>query len=195
MDMSLLARWRVRLGYPVAAIFFWLARPTAESIAAGAVVSAVGLLIRAAAAGYLRKHEGLATSGPYAHTRNPLYFGSFFLAAGLLIAGHSWLAAVVVAGFFLAFYPGVMKREEGELREHYGQEYKEYAKRVPLFWPSLRGYIPPPPERNQRGDGRSGIQPGFSCALYMRNREYQASVGFLAVMALLWIVIRLRTPL
>jgi hypothetical protein len=195
MDMSFLARWRVRLGYPVAAVFFWLARPTAESIAAGAIVGAVGLLIRAAAAGHLRKHQGLATSGPYASTRNPLYFGSFFLAAGLLIAGHSWLAAVVVAGFFLAFYPGVMKREEGELRQHYGDEYEEYAARVPLFWPSLRGYMPPTPARNQRRDERSGIQRGFCRALYMRNREYQALVGFLAVMALLWIVTRLRTPL
>jgi protein-S-isoprenylcysteine O-methyltransferase Ste14 len=190
MDMSFLARWRVRLGYPVATIFFFLARPMAASIAAGAAIGALGLLIRGTAAGHLRKHEGLATSGPYAHSRNPLYFGSFFLAAGLLIAGHSWAAAILVAAFFLAFYPGVMKREEGELREHYGQDYEEYAARVPLFWPALRGYHP-------RGDGAEndagGMGQRFSWALYRRNREYQALLGFLVVMALLGIVMRLRS--
>jgi protein-S-isoprenylcysteine O-methyltransferase Ste14 len=190
MDMSLLARWRVRLGYPVAAIFFWLARPTARTITTGAIVGVVGLLIRAAAAVHLRKHKGLATSGPYAHSRNPLYFGSFFLAAGLLIAGHSWLAAILVTGFFLAFYPGVMKREEEELRRHYGKEYEEYAARVPLFWPALRGYNPRNPDYN--GD-QSGIQRRFSRMLYVRNREYQALIGFVAVMALLWIITRLRS--
>jgi len=191
VDISFLMRWRVRLGYPVAAVFFFLARPTARSIAAGAIVGVVGLLIRAAAAGHLRKHEGLATSGPYSHTRNPLYLGSFFLAAGLLIAGHSWLAAILVAAFFLAFYPGVMKREEGELREHYGAGYEEYAARVPLFWPALRGY------RSQAADAETqtsarGMRRGFSWALYRRNREYQALVGFFAVMVLLGIIMRLR---
>jgi hypothetical protein len=185
VDLSFLMRWRVRLGYPVAAVFFVLARPTAKSIMMGAAVGVVGLLIRGAAAGHLRKHEGLATSGPYAHTRNPLYFGSAFLAAGLLIAGHSWLAAILVAAFFLTFYPGVMKREEGELREHYGGEYEGYAARVPLFWPALSGY-------RSRDDESSGAHGGFSLAQYRRNREYQALIGFLAVMALLWIITRLR---
>jgi hypothetical protein len=191
VDISFLARWRVRLGYPVAALFFFLARPTPKSIAAGAVMGVVGLVIRAAAAGHLRKHEGLAVTGPYAHTRNPLYLGSFFLAAGLLVGGHSWLAAIVVAGFFLAFYPGVMKREEGELREHYGTEYVEYAARVPLFWPALRGYSSQAPGAESQTGARNA-RGGFSWALYRRNREYQALAGFLAVMALLGIVMRLR---
>lgn len=186
MDLSFLTRWRVRLGYPVAAIFFALARPTVRSIVMGVAVGVVGLLIRGSAAGHLRKHQGLATSGPYAHSRNPLYFGSAFLAAGLLIAGHSWVAAILVAAFFLAFYPGVMKREEGELREHYGEEYEKYAASVPLFWPALRGY-------RSQDDARGRARNGFSLAQYRRNREHQALIGFLAVVALLWILTRLRS--
>jgi protein-S-isoprenylcysteine O-methyltransferase Ste14 len=181
MDLSFLARWRVRLGYPVAAVFFWLACPTPRSIAIGAAVGAIGLFIRSVAAGHLRKHEGLAISGPYAYTRNPLYLGSAFLAAGLLVGGRSWWAAILVVAFFLAFYPGVMKREKAELLQHYGEEYEEYAANVPLFWPSLRRY------------SHEGSERRFSPGLYRRNREYQAFLGFLGVMALLWIVMRLRS--
>ena len=77
-------RWRVRIGYPVALAYLIFARPMMRSLVAGAFVGVVGLAMRAWAAGYLRKHEALATSGPYAFTRNPLYFGSVILAAGFI---------------------------------------------------------------------------------------------------------------
>ncbi len=172
------SRWRVRAGYPLAAIYFWLAAPTRISLVAGALVAAGGLVVRGAAAGHLRKHEALATSGPYAWTRNPLYFGSALLAAGFAIAGHSWPAAALLAGYFLLFYPAVMRREEEELRAHYGRAFEEYAARVPLFWPRIL---------------RAATNPArFSWAQYRRNREYQALLGFLASLLLLWMRMRWR---
>jgi protein-S-isoprenylcysteine O-methyltransferase Ste14 len=66
-------RIRVPLGFAFAVLYFWLARPTWRFIAIGAVVILPGLLIRALASGHVRKNEALATSGPYAYTRNPLY--------------------------------------------------------------------------------------------------------------------------
>lgn len=140
-------RWRVRIGYPVALAYLLLARPTPRSLAIGALVGALGIAIRAWAAGYLRKHEALAVSGPYAFTRNPLYFGSVILAAGFVVAGDSLWAAIIVAAYLALFYPAVMKREESELRAHYGDAFIDYAARVPLFWPRLR---PAPPPRAPR---------------------------------------------
>jgi protein-S-isoprenylcysteine O-methyltransferase Ste14 len=168
-----LARWRVRLGYPVALVYWWLAHPRPATIAGGVGIALVGLLVRGAAAGHLRKRAALATTGPYAWTRNPLYLGSALLAAGLLIAGSTWMGAVAVAVYFFAFYPAVMRREEAELRAQYGAAYEVYAARVPLFWPRrpLQGAPSPP----------------FSWELYRDNREYQAALGFLAVLALLWV--------
>jgi len=166
-----LAKWRVRAGYPVAILYFWLAHPRPGSLAEGASVALVGLAIRGLAAGHLRKHEGLATTGPYAWTRNPLYFGSALLAAGLAIASGAWAAAAVVAAFFLAFYPATLRSEESELAREYGEAFREYAARVPLFWP-----------RRPRG-GAPGAK--FSWALYRRNREYNAAVGMAVVVALL----------
>jgi protein-S-isoprenylcysteine O-methyltransferase Ste14 len=170
-------RFRVRLGYPVALVFLAFARPLQNSILIGAVIAMLGLCVRAAAAGYLRKHEQLAIAGPYAHTRNPLYFGSALIAAGFLVAGRfwveeGWIAAVVVAAYFGYFYRAVMKREEGELRARYGPVFDEYAARVPLFLPRLRS--------------RTEASDGFSWTQYCRNREYQAALGVLGGMGALW---------
>jgi len=161
-------RWRVRIGYPVALIYLVLARPTPLLLAIGAVVGAAGLAIRAWAAGHLRKHQALATTGPYAYTRNPLYFGSVILAAGFMVAGGSLWSGIVVAAYIAAFYPAVMKREESELRAHYGEKFSEYASTVPLFWPARK------PARCDAGC--AGAK--FCGELYRRNREYEAAIGF-----------------
>lgn len=166
-------RWRVRVGYPVALVYLALARPTLWSLGIGGFIGAIGLVIRAWAAGHLRKHQALATGGPYAFTRNPLYLGSVILAAGFIVAGKSIWAAIVVAGYLGLFYPAVMRREEAELQRHYGDDFSNYAARVPLFWPSVRLPEAKPRER-------------FSGRLYRRNREYQAAIGFLVGLLALW---------
>jgi protein-S-isoprenylcysteine O-methyltransferase Ste14 len=166
-----LARWRVRAGYPAVLLYFWLAHPRPAWLAVGAIVAVAGLAIRALAAGHLRKHEGLATAGPYAWTRNPLYFGSMWMAAGLAVASHSWLAGGVVVAYFLAFYPATMRSEEAELAREYGDAFRDYASRVPLFWPR-----PPRVARPARK---------FSVALYRRNHEYNAALGTAVVLLLL----------
>ena len=169
-------RWRVRAGYPVALAFLLLAKPRQTSLLAGAAVGICGLAIRAWAAGYLRKHEALATQGPYALTRNPLYLGSAILAAGVTIAGNSIWAATLVATYILVFYPAVMRREEAELRGHYGQEFGAYAARVPLFWPRIRN-----------SQWQKGPHAHFLVRLYSQNREYQAAIGFVLGLLVLWV--------
>ena len=176
-------RYRVRLGYPVALIYVCFVRPSEQTILIGALIALFGLGIRAAAAGHLRKHQQLATSGPYAFTRNPLYFGSALIAAGFLVAGRcwvgwGWIAMVVVAAYFAFFYSAVMKREEGELRTAYGAAFEEYAARVPLFLPRLSG------KASEAGE--------FSWGQYWRNREYQAALGFVAGIAALCVIMLLQ---
>jgi protein-S-isoprenylcysteine O-methyltransferase Ste14 len=169
---AFLARWRVRLGYPLAPLYLWLALPTVKSLLWGMVLALLGLLLRAAAAGHLHKQEELTVSGPYAWTRNPLYFGSFLLVVGFAVASHSWFAAGLIVGYYAIFYPAVMRREELELRRKHGQAFEEYAARVPLFFP-----------RAPRRAG--GGQQNFSWHQYGRNREYQAALGFMVGVMLL----------
>ena len=174
---ELWTRWRVRLGYPVALVCFLLARPAPARLAAGACIAAAGLVLRGAAAGHLRKHKQLATAGPYASTRNPLYLGSALLGAGFLVASGSWIAAAILIVYFVLFYGAVMRREEQELRARYGAAFDDYAARVPLFWP-WRG---PQRTRGETGDTQ------FSWSLYWRNREYEAALGWLVGVGLLWL--------
>src|ERR1700732_453368 len=93
----LLARWRVRLSYPHAILVLWVSRPIPRSLSCGAILGAIGLLIRARAAGYLHKQQILTMTGPYAYTRNPLYLGSAILALGIAVAANSWIATVFAA--------------------------------------------------------------------------------------------------
>src|ERR1700749_3941355 len=91
-------RVRVPLGFIFTLLYFWLARPTWRSILLGLIGIVPGLLVRALASGHVRKNESLATSGPYAYTRNPLYLGSLLIGIGFAVASQSWSvgAALVV---------------------------------------------------------------------------------------------------
>jgi len=175
------ARWRVRAGYVVAAMYWLLAAPTLWSILTGAVFAAFGLVVRGFASGHLRKDETLATTGPYGATRNPLYFGSAFLAAGFVVAGHSWTAGAIVAVYFATFYYAVMRSEERDVRERFGAAFDEYARHVPLFVPRFS---------RARSEGQEGSR--FSWLQYRRNREYQALLGTIAGLAAIWLRMWLR---
>jgi protein-S-isoprenylcysteine O-methyltransferase Ste14 len=176
------ARWRVRLSYPLAAVVLWFARPSPKSIVAGAVVGAIGLWIRARAAGHLHKQEVLTTAGPYAYTRNPLYLGSFILAIGAAIAAHSWPSALILFCYFALFYSFVMRREERELYQHHGDAFREYARAVPLFLP-----------RMSPAKLSSSTAALFSFAQYKNNSEYRAAIGFLLLLLVFVVIWRLRS--
>jgi hypothetical protein len=160
------------------------ADPIPVSILIGALVGLLGLMIRALAAGHLRKQELLTVSGPYAYTRNPLYFGSAILAAGVAIATHSWISSVLLCGYFTLFYSVVMRREEGELRQHFGSAFEEYARAVPLFFPRLF------PAKFAQGNSGS-----FSFAQYKKNHEWQATAGFVLLLVVLVFLWRIRAPM
>jgi protein-S-isoprenylcysteine O-methyltransferase Ste14 len=102
----------------------------------GAALVVLGLAIRAVASGHVQKNEQLATTGPYAYTRNPLYLGSLILAVGFAISARNWLIGAGLILFFLAIYLPVIHGEEVFLGEHFPQ-FAEYARRVPRLLPRL----------------------------------------------------------
>lgn len=166
---DLVQRLRVTAGFVLVAAFAWLSHPNAHSLAFGLPVSMAGLLLRAWAAGHLEKNAQLADSGPYAYVRNPLYVGTLIVAAGLAIASRRWVLAVLFGAVFALVYLPAVELEEQHLRALF-PGFASYAQRVPAFWPSFR--------RTQAGQR-------FRFKLYVRNREYQALLGFLAGAAFL----------
>ena len=175
------ARWRVRLSYPCAILVLWFARPTPRSIFWGALIGLLGLFIRARAAGHLHKQEVLTVTGPYAYTRNPLYFGSAVLTLAAAVAVRSWISTVILCLYFALFYSIVMRREEAELRLQHAAAFDEYARAVPLFFPRLTPAT------------LSFAAPGsFSLAQYKKNHEHQAAIGFVLLLAVLMLIGWLR---
>lgn len=168
------ARLRVPSGFLIVAVFAWLSHPTVGSLWAGVPIALCGLALRAWAAGCLAKNRELATGGPYAYTRNPLYIGTLLVAAGLVVASRNvWLGILFAAVFLLVYLP-VIQLEEQHLRKLF-PEYAAYAEQVPALFPRARRF----PSKNP--------QP-FRIALYLTNQEYQAGVGLAAGMLfLLWI--------
>jgi protein-S-isoprenylcysteine O-methyltransferase Ste14 len=171
---SLLQRIRVPLGFLFGAAFLWLAPHYASprTIAIGGTVALIGTVIRAWATGHIVKNATLTTTGPYAYTRNPLYVGSFLLAVGFALATH-WIAVLLVCAFWFVVYRPTIARERDYLRGQYGAAYTVFEANVPAFLPRLTAWHGPD------GSNRSG---GFSLALYLRHNEWQAGLGFLAVL-------------
>lgn len=167
---DMVARLRVPSGFLIVAVFAWFSNPTRASLLVGAPISVLGLALRAWAAGCLAKDRELATGGPYAFTRNPLYIGTLLVAAGLVLAARSILLGALFAAVFALVYLPVIQNEEQHLRRLF-PEYAAYAARVPALWPRLTPAVRSP-------------NP-FRMALYLKNQEFQAGVGFAAGMLLL----------
>jgi protein-S-isoprenylcysteine O-methyltransferase Ste14 len=166
------SRLRVAAGYLAFVIVVAVARPTPFSLSCALPFALLGEAIRVWASGHIEKTRTLATGGPYAHTRNPLYVGSLLLAlAAGAAAGSPWGIAVLGA-YLLAFYPFVVREEAAFLRARFPVEYAEWEKAVPLFLPRLR----PAGPRGSR----------FSWARVRGNREWRTALALPVVLALLW---------
>ena len=169
-------RIRVPSGFVLAPLLVIAAKPTPRSLIIGAAVAFIGLMIRAWSSGYLKKNMELTTSGPYAHTRNPLYLGTFILGTGIAISsGAIWFVALFMALYLLIYVP-VMFAEAETLRELFPAEYNQYSLSVPLFVPRLTAY-----GAAQKGSGARR----FALSQYAKHREYRAALGLVAVYALL----------
>lgn len=169
-------RLRLPLGFVLGIAYVVFARPTQQSLLIGGIVALLGVLVRAWAAGHISKNKVLATSGPYAHTRNPLYFGSFLISAGFAIAAH-WLVLIFVGVFFLLIYYPTMKKEITAISGFFPDSYPKYAENVPLFLPRLTPW---------RGDSNSSKK--FDPKLYMRHGEWKAALTY--VLAMVWLAFR-----
>ncbi|MEO6444765.1 MAG: methyltransferase [Gemmatimonadaceae bacterium] len=180
MSYSLVAkRLRLPLGFLFAALYLAFARPTPEGLLLGGTVAFAGLLIRAWASGHIMKNDRLATTGPYGHTRNPLYLGSFLISCGFALAAH-WLLLAVVAVFFALIYAPTMAREKANILGRFPDTYPDFERNVPAFFPRFTPWQSA--ERVERG--------AFSPALYVKHGEWKAALGYVGAMT--WLILRLR---
>jgi protein-S-isoprenylcysteine O-methyltransferase Ste14 len=169
----MISRLRVPAGYVLGVLVLALARPSARSLLLAVPLVAAGEALRVWASGHLEKTRTLATGGPYAHTRNPLYLGSALLAVGVAVVSASTPVVLAVIAYFLAFYPAVIREEAAFLRERFGSAYEAWAASVPLFWPRLS----PGGPRASR----------FEWARVGANREWRTAAALPLVALLLYV--------
>src|SRR5262249_2088768 len=100
--------------------------------------------------------------------------GSAFLTLGAAVAMRSWISAALLLSYFAVFYFAVMRREEHELRQRHGPSFDAYAHAVPLFFPRLTA-------------PKDTAAAAFSFAQSRKNREWRAALGFLLLLAVLFL--------
>jgi protein-S-isoprenylcysteine O-methyltransferase Ste14 len=194
-QLDWIARWqrvarriRVPLGFLTALLYIFEMHRCAPHLAAVAWSLALvlpGLALRAYASGYVKKNRELTVTGPYAHTRNPLYLGSMLIAAGFALALLSWPVALVLALGFVVIYVPVIASEERFLRATF-PEFGGYCQQVPRLIPRLT------PPRHLGNESTPGAGTGsFALSLYLQHREYNAGIGVL----LLYLSLLLLRPL
>ena len=172
-------RIRVPLGFVFAAVFLYLARPTWWTMLGSLALVLPGLWLRAYAAGYVRKNSELTVTGPYAYTRNPLYLGSMSIAVGFAAASGRWAIPVVLAALFLAIYLPTIFSEEAFLRSEF-PDFDAYAAEVPRLLPRLT-----PARLGGAAASVATTAASFSRERYLHHREYNASMGAVAIYAAL----------
>ncbi len=159
------------IGFLFITLFFLMSAPTYTSFLIGIIVAALGESIRVWAAGYIHKRSILTTAGPYAHTRNPLYFGSFLIGCGLSIVSNNVYLFSVFLWAYATIYTKTMEREEDFLLKEFGKDFEGYKYSVPLFFPQIssRGI---PNEHQLRFSWKHSLS-------FSKNSEIEGVLGFI----------------
>lgn len=117
--------------------FAWVAQPIAWLFWAGAVLFAVGTVVRLWASGVIAKNKQLATSGPYLYVRHPLYVGNILILFGFVAASSIYWTAAVTLVFLLFYYPPAIEYEERKLSRIFGADWDDYVRGTKALLPTF----------------------------------------------------------
>ncbi|HUJ29260.1 MAG TPA: isoprenylcysteine carboxylmethyltransferase family protein [Myxococcales bacterium] len=206
-----LFRWRSFTPVPLLLLalpLLWLGRGPAPAawLACGIALCVLGQALRAWVLGQVPDGTSgqnekliavsLNVSGPYAHTRNPLYLGNLLITLGLCAVAHSWALLLAIAVLFGVQYRAIIAAEEEFLRSRFGAEFDAYCARVPRFWPRLRAAGAPRPYDWRRAlkKEHNPCAAWVAIALALLLRDHPAAprpyVIGLAITALSWLAVK-----
>jgi protein-S-isoprenylcysteine O-methyltransferase Ste14 len=102
--------------------------------------------------------DQLVADGPYRHLRNPLYLGTIIISIGFgLVASRAGFVVLVVGN--ILFNYRLILREETNLLQSQGENYRRYLGAVPRLIPSLT-------PRVSAGGGAPDWRDGFTGELF-----------------------------
>jgi protein-S-isoprenylcysteine O-methyltransferase Ste14 len=174
---------RTGLGLTAVGIGLVTARPPGPlAFGIAALLGLTGAIIRFWSAGIIAKNEELATGGPYAYVRNPLYLGSLLIAvAFLLLNGNPWFAVpAAVAAVFI--YLRTVQAEEEFLAGRFGAAFATYRATVPAILP-WKGRCEVP------GSGTT-----YALEQSLKNREYNGFLGTVGMLIAFYVYMHWVDP-
>jgi len=126
---------RQAIGILLIAVFGYWCAPVESLYWPGAAIAVVGILFRLYASGYVMKNKELATTGPYALVRHPLYTGNILMLIGYCLANSQVWPWLVGAGFLWIWYPAAIEYEDRKLNMHFGETWRAWSARTPALIP------------------------------------------------------------
>ena len=165
-----LARYRVPVSLLFVIAYLIISKPSFTFFYFGLPLIIAGESLRIWASGYLHKATKLATSGPYAFVRNPLYLGNFLLGLGFILIAWNLYLFVFFALLFVFLYYATIKSEEERLQKLFGKPFLQYKHNVPSIIPRLKPY--------------QGEKEKFKWKQVKKNREYRAIIGISALIVI-----------
>jgi protein-S-isoprenylcysteine O-methyltransferase Ste14 len=133
-------RFRQFVGIAYALLLTVLGEPEHPWFIAGVVLVVLGMLIRLWASGHVKKDKALATTGPYAFVRHPLYVGNMLIAVGFCSASTLWWSLPAWILISLMFYPPAIRQEDNKLRRLFGEAWEQWHARTFALIPRLTPY-------------------------------------------------------
>lgn len=152
----------------------WLGDTNLTLFYAGAAVAAVGELIRMWASGHVKKNKELATDGPYAYARHPLYVGNILILAGYSVASNMWWSFVLMAFVLWFYYPPAISYEDNKLNNIFGEQWIEWSQNIHALIPTFGS-----------NSGSASSDWSFKQSL-MKNGEPVIAIYLLACLYLLY---------
>ena len=113
------------------------ARPIPVLAYIGLPIAFIGVLVRLHASGFVLKNKELATTGPYALMRHPLYTGNILLVGGFALAGSLWWGIPLALAFFWFYYPTAIEYEDRKLHRLFSEAWESWSRDTPALVPNL----------------------------------------------------------
>jgi protein-S-isoprenylcysteine O-methyltransferase Ste14 len=133
-------RFRQLVGVLFVVLLTWLGTPVEALFWIGLALACLGMAVRVWASGYVMKNEVLATVGPYAFVRHPLYVGNLLICAGFCSASGLWWSAPAAIVMLLLFYPETIRYEDQKLRRLFPDQWDRWAAGTRALLPRLTPY-------------------------------------------------------
>lgn len=164
------------IGLLLVAVCAHFARPDSGTVAIGLALAVIGQVFRIYAAGYIHKNKQLASTGPYALVRHPLYLGNFLILIGFTLASANLYVTIGVILFFLIWYPAAIAYEDSKLENIFEDEWREWSKNIRAIIPGRFRWA------DLKAEGWDTYQS------LIRNGELPISLYLLSCGIWLWVV-------